>query len=97
MEPARQFILDRWAQRIEERIAAPGKRDYKTRLQEALARDGFLPRYRVTDEGPDHDKVFTALVEVDGEVVGEGKGRSKKEAEQRAAAGALEQLAGQPT
>jgi ribonuclease-3 len=95
MEPARQFILDRWARRIEDRIAAPGKRDYKTRLQERLARDGLGPRYRVTDEGPDHDKVFTAFVEVDGEVVGEGRGRSKKEAEQRAAAGALERLAGQ--
>lgn len=87
---AGRFILDRWSRRIEARIAAPGSRDYKTRLQEKLARDGRRPRYRVTDEGPDHDKLFTAIVEVDGRVVGEGIGRSKKEAEQSAAARALE-------
>jgi ribonuclease-3 len=86
------FILERWAQRIEARIAAPGRRDFKTRLQEELARDGNRPRYRVTDEGPDHDKTFTATVEVDGRIVGEGTGRSKKEAEQSAAASALERL-----
>ncbi len=93
MEAAGRFILDRWAQRIEARIAAPGKRDYKTRLQEELARDGKRPRYRVTDEGPDHNKVFTATVEVEGEVAGQGTGRSKKEAEQNAAASALDRMA----
>lgn len=90
LEAAARFVLDRWAGRIEARIAAPGKRDFKTRLQEDLAQNGSRPRYRVTDEGPDHDKVFTAVVEVDGEVAGTGSGRSKKEAEQQAAARALE-------
>jgi ribonuclease-3 len=90
-EGARRFILERWASRIEARVAAPGKRDYKTRLQEVLAQVGNRPRYRITEEGPDHDKIFTAVVEVDGDIVGEGTGRSKKEAEQNAAARALEQ------
>ena len=89
-EGARRFILERWAGRIEARVAAPGKRDYKTRLQEVLAQVGNRPRYRVTEAGPDHDKTFTAAVEVDGVIVGGGTGRSKKEAEQYAAADALE-------
>ncbi|MCJ7756183.1 MAG: ribonuclease III [Thermoanaerobaculales bacterium] len=92
-EGARTFILRRWADRIEARVAAPGRRDYKTRLQEDLARDGLRPRYRVADQGPDHDKVFTATVEVDGDIIGKGTGRSKKEAEQDAAARALESRA----
>jgi len=90
LEGARTFILGRWADRLEARVAAPGKRDYKTRLQEVLARDGKRPRYRITEVGPDHDKVFTAAVEIEGEAVAEGAGRSKKEAEQNAAARALE-------
>lgn len=93
MEGARDFILGRWADRIEARVAAPGKRDYKTRLQEDLARDGLRPRYRVADQGPDHDKIFTATVEIDGDIVGEGSGRSKKEAEQSAAKRALDRRA----
>lgn len=60
--------------------------DWKTSLQE-LASTGSLgtPEYRVEDEGPDHDKVFTATAVVATEIVGTGTGRSKKEAEQRAA------------
>ena len=89
LEGARRFILEKWADRIEARVAAPGKRDYKTRLQEELARVGKRPRYRITESGPDHDKIFTAVVDVEGDVVGEGTGRSKKEAEQNAAARSL--------
>ena len=92
LEGARTFILERWADRLEARVAAPGKLDFKTRFQEALAQDGREPQYRITEKGPDHDKVFTARVEVDRQVVGEGTGRSKKEAEQNAAAQALERL-----
>jgi ribonuclease III len=67
--------------------------DYKTGLQElTAARFEVLPRYEVSDEGPDHLKTFTATVAVRGEVVGHGTGRSKKEAEQRAAREAYQRL-----
>jgi ribonuclease III len=63
-----------------------GDRDYKTGLQELAAQDvGTVPNYRVEEHGPDHAKEFTATVLLDGEPYGRGKGRSKKEAEQRAA------------
>ena len=60
--------------------------DYKTSLQElAAARFGGLPRYEVSDRGPDHRKTFTAAALIDDRRWGTGEGRSKKQAEQRAA------------
>jgi ribonuclease-3 len=60
--------------------------DWKTSLQELTATHGFgVPEYRVTETGPDHAKSFTAHAVVSGEELGTGEGRSKKEAEQRAA------------
>lgn len=60
--------------------------DYKTSLQElTAARFEVLPKYAVTDTGPDHHKAFTASVSVADETVGHGEGRNKKQAEQRAA------------
>ena len=60
--------------------------DYKTSLQElAAALFESLPRYEIQDTGPDHAKVFKAVVHVDGRLLGQGEGRSKKQAEQRAA------------
>jgi ribonuclease-3 len=69
-------------------------RDYKTQLQElAQSRMRATPRYRVVAEhGPDHSKVFDVELEVRGEVVGRGAGRSKKDAEQAAAKRGLEVL-----
>ena len=73
--------------------ASAGKaipKDAKTRLQEIVTRrHGILPRYRVVGSGPDHAKRFRAEVFVKDELCGEGEGRSKKEAEQAAAAEAL--------
>ncbi|MDR5683939.1 MAG: ribonuclease III [Armatimonadota bacterium] len=68
--------------------------DYKSRLQEFVQQtERRLPRYRITStEGPDHAKAFRATVEVNGRLLGEGRGRSKKEAEQAAAAEALVRL-----
>lgn len=60
--------------------------DWKTSLQErssALARPGV--RYAITSTGPDHDKLFSAVVFVGDDALGEGTGRTKKEAEQKAA------------
>ncbi|GAB47254.1 ribonuclease III [Mobilicoccus pelagius] len=60
--------------------------DWKTSLQELAASGGHgMPEYRVTEEGPDHEKVFTAHAVVGDEDLGTGVGRSKKEAEQQAA------------
>lgn len=67
---------------------------YKSALQEwAHAHGQPLPRYRVVGaSGPEHGKIFQVEVAVPGLYVGEGQGRSKKEAEQRAARAALERL-----
>lgn len=63
--------------------------DHKTQLQELAARSGRdAPVYELTASGPDHAKWFLARVLVDGEVLGEGEGRSKKAAEQAAASAA---------
>jgi ribonuclease-3 len=60
--------------------------DWKTSLQELTASASLgVPEYRVTEEGPDHEKVFTAQAVVGDEILGEGIGRSKKEAEQKSA------------
>ncbi len=73
-------------------------RDFKTQLQEqAQARFRSSPRYRVVAEvGPDHSKTFEIEVELQGEVMGRGSGRSKKDAEQAAARVAVEALAALP-
>jgi ribonuclease-3 len=69
-------------------------RDYKTQLQEqAQSRLRATPRYRVVAElGPDHAKIFEVEVDLRGEVLGRGAGRSKKDAEQAAAKLAIEAL-----
>jgi ribonuclease III len=70
--------------------------DWKTSLQELTANAGLgVPEYLLADDGPDHDKTFTARVRVAQEVYGHGTGRSKKEAEQQAAESAYRAL--QPT
>jgi ribonuclease-3 len=67
--------------------------DHKSRLQERVASDGGSPPDYVTRaEGPDHAKRFFAAVIVDGVVIGEGMGRSKKAAEQAAASTACAHL-----
>jgi ribonuclease-3 len=68
--------------------------DHKTRLQErAQARLRTTPRYTVVAEsGPDHDKVFEVVLTLAGREYARGTGKSKKEAEQRAAAAALAAL-----
>jgi len=83
---ARSVILDLLADRVARAAAIPGADDPKTSLQElALERGIGLPRYRVEGEGPDHEKVFTAVVLLEGIERGRGTGVSKKAAEQAAA------------
>lgn len=74
-------------------VASETLLDFKSALQELLAREGARVRYEViSEEGPPHDRVFEVTASVDTEVVGRGSGRSKKSAEQAAAEAALERL-----
>lgn len=93
MEAARAALVPIFRERIEGAVAAGNRFDPKAALQERVVRAGHaLPSYRVVGSGPDHDKRFEAEVFVAGELVGAGRGRSKKEAEQRAAREALAAL-----
>ena len=92
-ETATELVLEHWSDLINERASAPGKADYKTRLQEHLARRGLRPEYSISEEGPEHSKRFRAAVIVDGEPLGVGEGSSKKRAEQEAARIASDVLA----
>jgi ribonuclease III len=72
--------------------------DWKTSLQELTAGLSLgVPEYRIEEDGPDHAKTFTAWVIVAGERFGGADGRSKKEAEQRAAAAAWRELSARAT
>lgn len=77
-----------------ESIEAHHAADYKTELQELIQqKNGQVLTYAPTGEsGPDHAKVFSASVSLNGEVIGVGSGRTKKEAEQAAACQALKKL-----
>jgi ribonuclease-3 len=76
-------------------FAAETRIDFKSALQELLARRGARVEYEVIGEtGPPHDRTFEVSARLDGEQVGHGEGRSKKIAEQRAAEQALQRLGG---
>jgi len=96
---AAQAMVDRFLEEAYARASAGTlDRDYKTQMQELCqARFRVSPRYRVVaEQGPDHLKTFEVEVEVKGEALGRGIGRSKKDAEQIAALRALEVLAARP-
>jgi ribonuclease-3 len=86
-------VVSRLYAELMEDLEEPGG-DFKSQLQEFLQqREKRLPRYRIAaTEGPDHAKAFHAIVESGGTVLGEGRGKSKKEAEQAAAEAALQRL-----
>ena len=92
--PAAAGLIERLFTEPLERAAQQLDRlDFKTLLQELTARlFDAAPVYVVSERGPDHQKVFTAIVVVAGRQVGEGEGRSKKIAEQAAARSAHELL-----
>ncbi len=69
--------------------------DFKSALQERLARRGAVVSYSViAEQGPPHDRTFCIVASIDGSEIGRGSGRSKKDAEQEAAQAALEALNG---
>jgi ribonuclease-3 len=73
--------------------AAKTRIDFKSELQERLARSGATVSYEVVqEEGPPHDRRFEVAASARGERLGSGSGRSKKEAEQAAASEALARL-----
>ncbi len=83
---AYDLVVSLFAERLVDLAGRGAALDYKTSLQEPTAAEfASTPQYLIEDEGPDHEKLFTAIVVVDGEQIGTGRGRSKKEAEQRAA------------
>ena len=93
IEAARPLVLALFGDRIDAEAVGPGSADFKSQLQELVARRfEAAPAYDLSDEGPDHDKRFFARVRVDGTVIGEGEGRSKKLAEQAAARAAFSHL-----
>jgi ribonuclease-3 len=93
LETARAVILQLFGELIESAPKMGAGLDWKTSLQERTAMLGLgVPSYRLTEEGPDHAKEFTATVIVAGEDCGVGNGRTKKEAEQKAASLAYEGL-----
>ncbi len=93
IQTIRKVVRHLFAELIEDAAGNPIPKDSKTRLQELVTRrHGILPRYRVTGFGPDHEKRFRAEVFVNERFEGRGEGRSKKEAEQAAAAHALGRL-----
>ena len=93
---SRELILGLLEKEIEKTSRAGYIRDYKSALQEfTQKRKWELPRYRVIKEaGPKHRKVFWIEVKIKGQRYGVGRGRNKKESEQRAAMQALRRLKG---
>ena len=94
VEPARTFVLRMLIPAVAEVLENKHARNYKSILQHYTQKElSSVPVYRVVKEtGPDHEKSFGVVVEVNGEEYGPGPGRTKKDAEQQAAKLALEAL-----
>lgn len=90
-DAARNFIANRLFGNTEEIVKKRLWQDAKSRFQElSQERASITPTYdTVSQDGPDHDRIFTVGVFLRHEKVGEGKGRSKQEAEQQAAQAAI--------
>jgi ribonuclease III len=81
-------VVEAFADRVEDAIERPV--DFKSDLQERLARRSEVVVYRIDSEaGPPHDPAFVAVAEVGGQEIGRGEGKTKKSAEQEAASAAI--------
>ena len=90
-ERTAEAVVQAWGPEIEQALEHPV--DFKSALQELLARRGALVSYEISAEsGPPHERTYAILARVDGEVLGTGEGKSKKQAEQAAAQRAVERL-----
>jgi ribonuclease III len=91
-EKTAEAVVEAFAPEIDHALESPA--DFKSALQERLARRGALVTYRVTaEDGPPHERIFEVAAVIGGDEVARGSGRSKKDAEQAAAAAALDALA----
>jgi ribonuclease-3 len=90
-ERTAEAVVEAFVPEIERALDHPV--DFKSALQELLARRGEEVAYEVSgEEGPPHERTYTVLARVDGRELGSGSGRSKKHAEQEAARVAVERL-----
>jgi ribonuclease-3 len=90
-ERVSRAVVDAFGEEVEQ--ATRERMDFKSELQERLARDGEVVSYEVaSEEGPPHERRFQIRATVGGSEIGTGSGRSKKAAEQAAAQRALETL-----
>ncbi len=93
IDTARRVVLTLFDDLLDRAPRLGAGLDWKTSLQELTAERSLgVPAYEITSTGPDHDKEFTATVVVGGRALGVGVGRSKKEAEQKAASTAWNAL-----
>lgn len=94
IEEAEKFIIQSLKEDIAIATKHVGDKDYKTVLQEKLQEHGDVKiEYELLkEEGPDHNKSFEVQVSCNGKVLAKGKGKSKKEAQMKAAQEALEKL-----
>lgn len=94
MEAARALIHRVLLDKEQEEAVEERRRDYKTELQELVQRrsNQTLHYEMIGATGPDHAKLFTCAVLLNGQMAGTGTGKSKKEAEQAAARAALQAL-----
>jgi ribonuclease-3 len=91
IERVRPAVVDAFGEQLDEALGSPV--DFKSRLQETLARHSEVVSYRIVEaSGPAHDRSFVAIAEVAGEEVGRGEGKTKKAAEQEAAQLALDHV-----
>ncbi|MFC9470619.1 ribonuclease III [Nocardia sp. NPDC055002] len=98
IETARGVVLRLFADLLERGPRMGAGLDWKTSLQELTAERGLgVPAYEITSTGPDHNKEFTATTVIAGHPYGSGIGRSKKEAEQKAAGTAYKALTAEST
>ncbi len=90
-ERTAEAVVETFAPEIERALQNP--MDFKSALQELLARRGAVVSYEITaEDGPPHDRRYTVTARVDGQALGSGSGRSKKFAEQQAARETVERL-----
>jgi ribonuclease-3 len=93
-ERTAEAVVEAFAPEIEGALEHPA--DFKSALQELLARRGSEVSYEVaSEEGPPHERTYAVIARVDGHELGAGSGRSKKHAEQEAARVAVDKLAGE--